>query len=89
MVRRGCGRISGRPCVTRCPAVCCSPSNVCRRASRSRIAVHLDIWTSDLHSDIDRLVAAGGETVGGIVDEDDDPFQIMQDPEGNEFCLVT
>ena len=24
-----------------------------------------------------------------IVDDDDDPFQIMHDPEGNEFCLVT
>ena len=51
--------------------------------------VHLDIWTRDLHGDIDRLVAAGGATVGGIVDEDNDPFQIMRDPEGNEFCLVT
>jgi kynurenine formamidase/predicted enzyme related to lactoylglutathione lyase len=51
--------------------------------------VHLDIWTTDLRGDTDRLVAAGGTTVGAIVDEDDGPFQIMQDPEGNEFCLVT
>jgi predicted enzyme related to lactoylglutathione lyase len=51
--------------------------------------VHLDIWTADLHGDIRRLVAAGGVTLGAIVDEDDGPFQIMQDPEGNEFCLVT
>ena len=51
--------------------------------------VHLDIWTRDLHGDIARLVDVGGSTVGGIVDEDHDPFQIMQDPEGNEFCLVT
>jgi kynurenine formamidase len=51
--------------------------------------VHLDIWTRDLQGDIARLVAAGGATVGGIVDEHHEPFQIMQDPEGNEFCLVT
>ena len=51
--------------------------------------VHLDIWTRDLHGDVTRLLAAGGSTVGGIVDEDDGPFQIMRDPEGNEFCLVT
>jgi predicted enzyme related to lactoylglutathione lyase len=51
--------------------------------------LHLDIWTTDLHGDIGRLVEAGGVTLGGIVDEDDGPFQIMQDPEGNEFCLVT
>ena len=36
-----------------------------------------------------RLVAAGGSTFGGISDPDDGPFQIMRDPEGNEFCLVT
>jgi hypothetical protein len=51
--------------------------------------VHLDIWTTDLQGDIDRLVAVGGSRLGGIIDEDDGPFQIMQDPEGNEFCLVT
>ena len=51
--------------------------------------VHLDIWTTDLGGDIERLVAAGATAVGGIVDEDDGPFQILQDPEGNEFCLVT
>jgi arylformamidase len=51
--------------------------------------IHLDIWTSDLRGDTERLVAAGGSTLGGIVDEDDGPFQIMRDPEGNEFCLVT
>jgi kynurenine formamidase/predicted enzyme related to lactoylglutathione lyase len=51
--------------------------------------VHLDIWTTDLRSDIDRLVAAGGTALGDITDPDHEPFQIMQDPEGNEFCLVT
>ena len=51
--------------------------------------VHLDIWTTGLQGDIDRLVAVGGSRLGGIIDEDDGPFQIMQDPEGNEFCLVT
>jgi predicted enzyme related to lactoylglutathione lyase len=50
-------------------------------------SLHLDIGTSDLRSDIARLVAVGGSTFGGIVDEDDEPFQIMRDPEGNEFCL--
>jgi predicted enzyme related to lactoylglutathione lyase len=51
--------------------------------------VHLDIWTTDLRADIDRLVAVGAIAIGEITDPDDGPFQIMQDPEGNEFCLVT
>ena len=58
-------------------------------AATKNNSVHLDVWTSDLRADIDRLVAVGGSTFGGIVDEDDDPFQVMRDPEGNEFCLVT
>jgi len=58
-------------------------------AGKKNNSVHLDIWTNDLRGDIARLVAAGGTTFGGIVDPDDNPFQIMRDPEGNEFCLVT
>jgi len=57
------------------------------KSAKNRL--HLDIWTTDLRGDIARLVAAGGTTFGGIVDPDDGPFQIMRDPEGNEFCLVT
>lgn len=58
-----------------------------RKSCKNRL--HLDIWSTDLQGDIDRLVAVGGSRLGEIVDPDDRPFQIMQDPEGNEFCLVT
>ena len=50
--------------------------------------VHLDIWSDDIPADTARLVAAGATAVGEIrVDEVGD-FQVLLDPEGNEFCLV-
>ena len=57
------------------------------KSAKNRI--HLDIWTTDLGNDIDRLVGVGATTIGDITDPDDGPYQVMQDPEGNEFCLVT
>ena len=50
--------------------------------------VHLDIWSDDLVNDTARLVAVGASAQNGIVADDQGEFQIMCDPEGNEFCLV-
>ena len=27
--------------------------------------------------------------IGAVVDEENGPFQVMADPEGNEFCFIT
>jgi predicted enzyme related to lactoylglutathione lyase len=51
--------------------------------------VHLDIWSDDIAADAARLVALGATLAGEIIDDDTGGFQILQDPEGNEFCLVT
>lgn len=51
--------------------------------------VHLDIWSDDIPADSDRLVAAGATKSGGIVYDETGAFQVLLDPEGNEFCLVT
>jgi arylformamidase len=50
--------------------------------------VHLDIWSDDIDADSERLVAAGAARVGGIVTDATGAFQVLLDPEGNEFCLV-
>ncbi len=50
--------------------------------------VHLDIWSSDISADTARLVSLGAVANGGIVDDEHGPFQVLTDPEGNEFCLV-
>jgi predicted enzyme related to lactoylglutathione lyase len=50
--------------------------------------VHIDLIVDDLVSSRDSAVASGAIVVGGIVEEPIAHFQVMQDPEGNEFCFV-
>lgn len=50
--------------------------------------VHLDIWSDDIGADTERLVAAGATTVGAVIIDATGSFQVLTDPEGNEFCLV-
>ena len=51
--------------------------------------VHIDVWSDDIPADTVRLVAAGAVASGGIVEDEVGAFQVLLDPEGNEFCLVT
>ncbi|MGD9791925.1 MAG: VOC family protein [Acidimicrobiia bacterium] len=50
--------------------------------------VHLDITSDDLTLDTARLVALGATTIGSVVTDESGAFQVLADPEGNEFCLV-
>ncbi len=50
--------------------------------------LHLDIWSDDVAADVRRAVAAGATAEGVTQEDDDGPFQVMRDPEGNEFCFV-
>jgi len=51
--------------------------------------VHLDIWSTDIEGDTARLVALGATAVGVIMSDEAGSFQILLDPEQNEFCLVS
>jgi predicted enzyme related to lactoylglutathione lyase len=50
--------------------------------------VHLDVEVDEIPTESARLVGLGAQVVGGIVVDEQGPFQVMRDPEGNEFCLV-
>lgn len=56
--------------------------------------VHLDlIPETSLEAEVERLVAAGARTVTTLQDPDEgyvDPhiWTVMQDPQGNEFCVT-
>ena len=57
------------------------------RAGKNR--VHLDFDVDDLASATERAESLGAIRLGDIVEEDDgEHFQVMADPEGNEFCLI-
>ena len=46
--------------------------------------VHLDVRSADLHGEVARLRALGA----GVIDDAADGLIVMQDPEGNEFCMI-
>jgi predicted enzyme related to lactoylglutathione lyase len=50
--------------------------------------VHLDVQVDDCAAATQAAVALGATAVGPMQDEDDAPFQVMLDPEGNEFCFI-
>jgi predicted enzyme related to lactoylglutathione lyase len=51
--------------------------------------VHLDFDVDDLESATERAETLGAIRLGDVVREDDgEHFQVMADPEGNEFCLI-
>jgi predicted enzyme related to lactoylglutathione lyase len=50
--------------------------------------LHLDLWTSEVAAEIERLVALGASKLGGVVEgEKGNWWQVMADPAGNEFCV--
>lgn len=57
------------------------------RTSPNRI--HLDVRVSDLGQTTTTVVGLGATTVGEAVTDSQGAFQVVRDPEGNEFCLVT
>ena len=50
--------------------------------------VHLDVKVDDIAGEADRLVGLGATRVGNVHDDELGQFQVMTDPEGNEFCVV-
>jgi predicted enzyme related to lactoylglutathione lyase len=51
--------------------------------------VHLDLLVDELVDSTAAAVAIGAVAIGPVVDEDNGSYQVLRDPEGNEFCLVT
>ena len=50
--------------------------------------LHLDISSGDIEGDTVRAVELGATVEGPIVTDEQGRFQVLLDPEGNEFCLV-
>ncbi|MEV7010722.1 VOC family protein [Streptosporangium sp. NPDC051022] len=56
------------------------------KAGKNRL--HLDLAVDDVPAAAEAAAALGGECVGGLMRDEVGAFQVMRDPEGNEFCLV-
>ncbi len=57
-----------------------------RKVGKNR--VHLDVDVDDLHAATVAAEMIGATRIGTIVVDELGGFQVMADPEGNEFCLV-
>jgi predicted enzyme related to lactoylglutathione lyase len=50
--------------------------------------LHLDLWTDEPEETIARLISLGARRIGKPVSgSEGGSWQVMADPEGNEFCI--
>jgi hypothetical protein len=49
--------------------------------------VHLDFWAADEEATARELEVIGA-TRRWVSEDPEDPFVVLADPEGNEFCLI-
>ena len=54
----------------------------------ARDQMHLDLYSDDADAQVDRLLGLGATKVRENTDPDD-PYVVMHDPEGNEFCVCS
>ncbi|MBJ8343676.1 VOC family protein [Antrihabitans sp. YC2-6] len=50
--------------------------------------VHLDVLVDDVAWGADEAVRLGAVKVDGIISDSEGSFQVLLDPEGNEWCVV-
>lgn len=52
---------------------------------RQKNRVHLDLRSEDVDAEVDRLIGLGARPLD---DQPNDGLVVLQDPEGNEFCVL-
>lgn len=57
------------------------------KAVKNRL--HLDLDAGDVDAAADEAVGLGAVRMGAVVTGDYGRFQVLTDPEGNEFCFVS
>ena len=57
-------------------------------AKSTKNRLHLDVWVADIATATVEAEALGARRVGPLVTASGEPFQVLADPAGNEFCLV-
>ncbi|GGS44420.1 MULTISPECIES: VOC family protein [Actinokineospora] len=57
------------------------------RTTKNRL--HLDVEVDDIRAAAETAVGLGAQRMGGLMSDAKGSFQVMRDPEGNEFCFVS
>ena len=50
--------------------------------------IHLDLYADDQSAEVDRLKELGAKDVDWDGYDDDSDFVVLEDPEGNRFCVI-
>lgn len=53
-----------------------------------KVRIHLDVTVEDIDQAIDRVLGLGGRVSGERHEYPEGTVVVLQDPEGNEFCIV-
>lgn len=61
--------------------------NKMRKKTRGLSSLHLDLYSHDREREIERLIAAGAKRHHQRYSSDDD-FRVIEDLDGNLFCIV-
>ena len=61
---------------------------IARTPVTARDQMHLDLYTADKPAEVERLLALGAMWVRSSGDPDDD-YEVLRDPEENEFCVCS
>ena len=64
-----------------------SLNQVPRKDSGRRSRLHLDLYTNNRETEIERLIKIGASRYSWRYKQDDD-FVVLEDPDGNLFCVV-
>ena len=57
-------------------------------AKQVKNRVHLDLHVADIDAAIESTTRIGAKRRGVVHEEPANFFQVMSDPEGNEFCFI-
>jgi predicted enzyme related to lactoylglutathione lyase len=49
--------------------------------------LHLDLYTAEQEETVERLLSLGATRLGAVTGSEGGTWQVMADPEGNEFCI--
>jgi catechol 2,3-dioxygenase-like lactoylglutathione lyase family enzyme len=59
------------------------------KAGKNRLHLDVEVEPGAIPAAVQRAVALGAARVGEPVTDEQGTFQVMTDPEGNEFCFVS
>ncbi len=52
--------------------------------------IHLDVYVDDIAAEVERLTQLGARSPeDGWFEEESERWRVMEDPEGNEFCVCS